>query len=106
MLYRILLINATLHFRSRRPFMTSDVKDLGSAEKWRRQIVREITKKVAAIQNAGLGEHRIRDINDQINKLMREKGHWQKRIRELGGADYGASAPRAYDADGRELGVS
>jgi hypothetical protein len=34
--------------------MTSDVKDLGSAEKWRRQIVREITKKVSAIQN---GKH-------------------------------------------------
>ena len=86
--------------------MTSDCKSLSEAEKWRRQIVREITKKISAIQNAGLGEHRIRDLNDRINKLIREKGHWQKRIRELGGADYGANAPRAYDADGRELVVS
>lgn len=37
---------------------------------------------------AGLGEHRLRDLNDEINKLMREKGHWERRIRELGGQDY------------------
>lgn len=52
---------------------------------------------------AGLGEHRLRDLNDQINKLLREKGHWQRRIKELGGPDYGRSEPIAYDADGREL---
>ncbi len=37
---------------------------------------------------AGLGEFRIRDLNDEINKLIREKSHWQERIRELGGPDY------------------
>jgi pre-mRNA-splicing factor ISY1 len=52
---------------------------------------------------AGLGESRIRDLNDEINKLMREKFHWERQIRALGGPDYIASAPRSYDADGREL---
>jgi len=37
---------------------------------------------------AGLGEFKIRDLNDEINKLLREKGHWQDRIKELGGPDY------------------
>ena len=37
---------------------------------------------------AGLGEFRIRDLNDHINKLLREKQHWQDRIKVLGGADY------------------
>lgn len=37
---------------------------------------------------AGLGEFRIRDLNDEINKLLREKGHWEVRIKELGGPDY------------------
>ena len=37
---------------------------------------------------AGLGEFRIRDLNDEINKLLREKRHWQDRIIELGGPDY------------------
>ena len=71
----------------RRPYLATDCDNLTDAERWRRDIVREITKKVAEIQNAGLGEHRIRDINDAINKLIREKGHWQRRIRDLGGED-------------------
>lgn len=37
---------------------------------------------------AGLGEFRIRDLNDEINKLLREKRHWEDRILELGGPDY------------------
>ena len=40
------------------------------------------------IQNAALGEHKLRDLNDEINKLIREKGHWERRILELGGPDY------------------
>lgn len=51
---------------------------------------------------AGLGEFRIRDLNDEINKLLREKGHWEVRIKELGGPDYGVSKQRSQ----RILGVS
>ena len=40
------------------------------------------------VSAAGLGEFRIRDLNDEINKLLREKRHWEERIVELGGADY------------------
>ena len=40
---------------------------------------------------AGLGEFRIRDLNDHINKLLREKQHWQERIVELGGTNYNVS---------------
>ena len=35
--------------------------------------------------SAGLGEFRIRDLNDEINKLMKTKYAWEKRIIELGG---------------------
>lgn len=38
--------------------------------------------------SAGLGEFKLRDINDEINKLLREKGHWEDRIKELDGPDY------------------
>ena len=37
---------------------------------------------------AGLGEFKLRDLNDEINKLIREKRHWEDRIKELGGPDY------------------
>ena len=69
----------------RRPYLASECNDLKEAQKWRLDIVREISKKVTQIQNAGLGEFRIRDLNDQINKLLREKRHWEYRIGQLGG---------------------
>ena len=40
---------------------------------------------------AGLGEFRLRDLNDEINKLLREKRHWEDRIVELGGPNYAVS---------------
>lgn len=69
------------------------------------QIIREIAKKVAQIQNAGLGEFRIRDLNDEINKLLREKRHWEVQIKELGGPDYSRTGPRMLDHEGREVNI-
>ncbi|XP_057703043.1 pre-mRNA-splicing factor ISY1 homolog [Corythoichthys intestinalis] len=89
--------------KERRPFLASECSDLPKAEKWRRQIISEVSKKVAQIQNAGLGEFRIRDLNDEINKLLREKRHWEYRIRELGGANYRRFGPRILDHEGREV---
>jgi len=74
--------------KERRPYLASDCSNLKEAEKWRLDIIREVSKKVTQIQNAGLGEFRIRDLNDQINKLLREKRHWEIRIKELGGIHY------------------
>mmetsp|Transcript_68124 Transcript_68124/g.154116 ORF Transcript_68124/g.154116 Transcript_68124/m.154116 type:complete len:270 (+) Transcript_68124:110-919(+) len=87
----------------KRPFLSSECDSLAEAEKWRLDVLREISKNIGEIQNAGLGEHRIRDLNDHINKLLREKHHWHKRIKELGGGDYNAREPKSFDADGREL---
>uniref|UniRef100_A0A3P9PL03 Pre-mRNA-splicing factor ISY1 homolog n=1 Tax=Poecilia reticulata TaxID=8081 RepID=A0A3P9PL03_POERE len=88
--------------KERRPFLASECSELPKAEKWRRQIISEISKKVAQIQN-GLGEFRIRDMNDEINKLLREKGHWEVRIKELGGPDYRRFGPRMLDHEGKEV---
>ena len=46
---------------------------------------------------------RIRDLNDEINKLIREKGHWERRIVELGGPNYAKSAPRLTDDEGNQV---
>lgn len=87
----------------RRPYLASDCEDVKKAEKWRRQIIGEVSKKVAQIQNAGLGEFKLRDINDEINKLLREKGHWEDRIKELGGPDYRKVGPKMLDHEGKEV---
>ncbi|XP_037346634.2 pre-mRNA-splicing factor ISY1 homolog [Pungitius pungitius] len=89
--------------KERRPFLASECNELPKAEKWRRQIISEISKKVAQIQNAGLGEFKIRDLNDEINKLLREKGHWEFRIKELRGPDYARVGPRMLDHEGKEV---
>ena len=46
---------------------------------------------------------RIRDLNDEINKLIREKGHWEVRIVDLGGPDYAKAAPKVQDSQGFEI---
>ncbi|KAL5701419.1 NineTeen Complex (NTC) component [Ranunculus cassubicifolius] len=74
--------------KERRPYLASQCCNAAEAEKWRQQIIKEISCKMTDIQNDGLGERRIRDLNDEINKLIREKWHWEKRIVELGGQDY------------------
>lgn len=89
--------------KKRRPYLASECKSLYGCEKWRMQIIREIAKKVAQIQNAGLGEFRIRDLNDEINKLLREKRHWEDQIKELGGPDYQRVGPRMLDHEGKEV---
>lgn len=87
--------------KERRPYLASSCRSLDECEKWRSQILREIGRNVTAIQNESLGEHRIRQLNDHINKLIREKGHWERRIKELGGPDYQAMAPKVFQ-DGQE----
>lgn len=35
-----------------------------------------------------MGEFKIRDTNDEINKLLNEKSNWEDQIIALGGPDY------------------
>lgn len=86
----------------RRPYLASECHDLKEAEKWRIQVIREASKKMTQIQNAGLGEFKIRDLNDEINKLLREKRHWENRIVELGGRDMRRRS-RMLDKSGKEV---
>lgn len=72
----------------KRPYLAELCTDLSEAEKWRKEIIGEISNLVMLIQNAGLGEFKIRDMNDHINKLLREKRYWERRIIELGGQNY------------------
>jgi len=87
----------------KRPFIASEVTDVHECEKWRNQVVGQIAKQVAIIQNGSLGEHKIRDLNDYINKLIREKKHWERQIRFLGGPDFmsSSSGPKIVDNDGK-----
>ncbi|KAI6213211.1 hypothetical protein M3Y94_00123800 [Aphelenchoides besseyi] len=91
---------------ARRPHDVRECRDLNDAERFRREVLSDISKKIAAIQNPGLGEFKIRDLNDDINKMLRVKHAWEARIKELGGPDYKRIAPRELDKDGREVSSS
>lgn len=69
----------------------------------RHVILRYFTKKLAEIQNAGLGEHRIRALNDKLNLQLQELRAFEERIKQLGGQDYSRLGFRMYDSQGYQL---
>ncbi|KAF1970838.1 pre-mRNA-splicing factor ISY1 [Bimuria novae-zelandiae CBS 107.79] len=88
--------------RTRRPKLITGVTSIPVAEKWRGQVLKEISRKVTKIQDPALSDYQIRDLNDEINKLMREKHMWESQIRGLGGPNY-MRGGRVLDEEGREV---
>ncbi|KAI9659292.1 MAG: NineTeen Complex (NTC) component [Bathelium mastoideum] len=88
--------------RTRRPKAITSVDSVPTCEKWRGQVLKEISRKVTKIQDPSLSDYQLRDLNDEINKLMREKYMWEVQIRQLGGPNY-MRGGRLVDADGREV---
>lgn len=86
-----------------RPRAPSTISSIPMCEKWRGQVTRDISRKIQRIQDESLSDFQIRDLNDQINKLMKEKWGWERRIRELGGPNYMRGGGTAVDAEGRAL---
>lgn len=87
----------------RRPRMASSVTSLRECERWRGDILRDISRKVSKIQDSTLGDYEIRDLNDEINQLMREKRHYETQIVNLGGANYKRGNQMMTDDAGREV---
>ncbi|KAI9676137.1 MAG: NineTeen Complex (NTC) component [Caeruleum heppii] len=89
--------------RTRRPKIITEVTAIPACEKWRGQVLKEISRKVSKIQDQSLSDYQIRDLNDEINKAMREKHMWEVQIRNLGGPNYMRGGGRVYDEEGREI---
>ncbi|QPG98604.1 NineTeen Complex (NTC) component [Epichloe festucae Fl1] len=89
--------------RSRRPKLITEVESVAVCEKWRGQVLRDISRKVSRIHEPVLSDYQVRDLNDEINKLMREKHMWEVQIRNLGGPNYMRTGGRIYDEQGREI---
>ncbi|KAK3991169.1 Isy1-like splicing factor [Cladorrhinum sp. PSN332] len=94
--------------RTRRPRAITEQDSIPDCERWRGQVLKEISRKVSRIQEPALSDFQIRDLNDEINKLMREKHMWEIQIRNLGGPNYmrlirGGGGKQLYDEAGREI---
>ncbi|KAI9599476.1 Isy1-like splicing factor [Syncephalis fuscata] len=107
MLHRFRQIQAAeagvISVSGRRPPRASSCNNTNEAEQWRQHFIQEISRKVSQIQNVGLPESQIRELNDEINRVMRVKRAWEHRLKDLGGADYTRVASRMLDAEGREI---
>lgn len=89
--------------RTRRPRAITSVETIPACEKWRGQVLKEISRKVTKIQDPSLSDYQLRDLNDEINKLMREKWVWERQIRTLGGPNYMRGGGAVLDDQGREI---
>ena len=85
------------------PKAITSVDSIAVCEKWRAQVVKEIGRKVMRIQEPALSEFQIRDLNDEINKLMREKHMSEIQLRNLGRPNYlkaGSTTQTVFDRQG------
>jgi pre-mRNA-splicing factor ISY1 len=80
----------TARRQNRRPHLASQCEHLADAERFRGQILKEITNLIAELQNPALATNTIMELNDEVNRKIREKYYWNKRIVELGGRDFAA----------------
>lgn len=62
-----------------------------------------LVRVLALCASVGLTDYEVRDLNDEINKLIREKGHWENQIIALGGANYKRGVPKMLDDSGKEV---
>ena len=62
-----------------------------------------ITHKEQADNVAGLSDYQVRDLNDEINGLLREKRHFETQIVNLGGANYKRGNASMLDDEGKEV---
>lgn len=98
--------------KQHRPYIASTVNDIAQADKWRYQIVKEIAQKVGEIQNSALEDHTIRELNDTINQLLKEKQRYDRRIADLGTQNHKTlereknSLPREVDFEYRYFGAA
>jgi pre-mRNA-splicing factor ISY1 len=67
---------------------------------WSSRASTNLTNSISKL--AGLTDYEVRDLNDEINQLMREKRHWENQIVALGGANYRRNVAM-LDDDGKEV---
>ena len=90
MLYRFreaMMVEAGLkrHPKDKTPLLPATTTSIPFAEQARRDLLKEINRKIARTQNPDAELPVIRTANDEINDLIGQVRAWDERIRELGG---------------------
>lgn len=88
----------------RRPRNIMDCTSVAACEKWRNQVLKDVTRKINKISDASLTDFQVRDLNDEINKLQKEKHMWEVQLKNIGGTNYIRFAGNMTDSEGRVIG--
>jgi pre-mRNA-splicing factor ISY1 len=67
----------------KRPTNTLDTKTVVEAERWRTELIKDLTRRIEKIHEPGLSDGQLRDVNDDINNKLRIKLQWV-RVFDLG----------------------
>lgn len=67
--------------RFKRPTRLNKVKDVKEAIEWRKQLVSEFKNKTTRIFDPALNETQIRELNEELNTLLKEKARWDWHIK-------------------------
>ena len=71
-----------------RPKYVQKVQSIPQAEIWRNIVLGEISSKLTQINDTQTSDARLRELNDALNQLFKEKRSWEYHIKNLGGNDY------------------
>ncbi len=90
MLYRFreaMLVEAGLkrHPKDKTPLLPGTTTSIPIAEQARRDVLKQINRKIARVQDPDAELPVLRTINDEINDFIGQVRAWDERIRELGG---------------------
>lgn len=88
----------------RRPRNIMECMSVAACEKWRNQVVKELNRKIEKINDATLTDFQIRDLNDEINKIQKEKHMWEIQLKNIGGTNYVRFQGNVTDSEGRVIG--
>lgn len=88
----------------RRPRNIMECTSVAACEKWRNQVIKELNRKIEKINDATLTDFQIRDLNDEINKIQKEKHMWEVQLKNIGGTNYIRFQGNVTDSEGRVIG--
>ena len=68
----------------------ASISEVWSAERYREEICKELTQRIANLHNKSLSRTEVYTLNEKVNLLLQKKQSWEERILELNGPDYGS----------------
>lgn len=66
------------------PLVAATCQSLPAALFARKELIKDISRKISKIHDETLDEAAVRSVNDDINQLIKRKAEWDTRMRDLG----------------------